>query len=116
MKAKVEATVCDLGDGRVATESFTWKQKDGNTITNDLCDEHFSMLTNRGHTPRRGYRPNSGLVSRSRNTITDEKAPVRRRRKPTKRKTTAKGKTAAKRRGRPPKAKEPKEAGLEAVA
>lgn len=101
MRARVETTVCDIGCGKVATESFTWKMKSGRSTTNDFCEQHYKMLQDRGHIPRRGYRPGrvrgaaatrkpiSAVKSTEKSTKSTAKKPTAKRRKPRKLKAVA---------------------------
>lgn len=91
MKARVETTVCDLRDGRVASPvPVTWK-RNGRSITNDLCEEHVAMLEANGHAPTRGPKPGS-----RRKGVTAKRTTQKRRGRPPK-KQSAKRKSTTKR-------------------
>lgn len=84
MRAKVEATVCDLGDEKLAVGTITWK-RDGKSRTNDLCVDHLEILSANGHLPKRGG-PRGPYKRRKRTTAkraTAKKAATRTRRKAT---------------------------------
>lgn len=94
MRARVETTVCDLRDGRVASPiPVTWK-RNGRSITNDLCEEHVAMLEANGHAPTRGPKPGSKRTSAK--VATPKRTGRKRRGRPPK-KASAKRKSATKR-------------------